>query len=428
MQLETIKITQLTPDPRNARKHGKANLDAIKNSLKEFGQRRPLVVAAGNDGQLVVIAGNGTLDAAKALGWTEITITKVPDDWDYDRARAYALADNRTAELAEWDDYILSEQLLELDAAGWSIADLGFDTASTDDDSDVIQDEVPSIDDTKPTRSKPGQLWILGEHRLLVGDSTDKDDFNRLMNGERADCVFTDPPYNVAYQGGTKDQLTIQNDEMSDADFAEFLHKAYECMFDATKEGGAIYVCHSDTGGGIFRHKMIETGWLLKQCLIWVKDAFVLSRQDYHWQHEPILYGWKPGAAHSWYGRRIRTTVLDGEVDIASLKKQELVELLLEIAEASSIIRVDRPRRNAEHPTMKPVPLVARLLANSTKATDLVIDPFGGSGSTLIAAAQMDRRCYTIEKDPKYADVIIERWEKLTAGVAHLDGDDGQTS
>ena len=176
----------------------------------------------------------------------------------------------------------------------------------------------------------------------------------------------------------------------------------------------------NESQGFNFRGKLVETGWLFKQCLIWVKDAFVLGRQDYHWQHEPILYGWKPGAAHEWHGRRIRSTVLDGETKLADLKKHELIELLQEIAEASTIVREPRPRRNAEHPTMKPVQLVARLVANSTKRGDLVLDPFGGSGSTLIAAVQMDRDCYTIEKDPRYADVIVDRWEKLTGQTAEL--------
>lgn len=417
LTITVVNTADLQLDPGNARKHGRKNLDAIKNSLTAFGQRRPLVVMP----DMTVIAGNGTLEAMRELGWEQVSITMTPTDWTKEQAKAYALADNRTAELAEWDNTQLSATLAELDQAGWPTQDLGFEQSSFDDDANVVQDEVPDLaDEEKPTRSKTGQLWLLGDSRLLVGDSTDPDDFKYLMGGALADCVFTDPPYNVAYQGGTEDALTIQNDDMSDEDFAAFLQAAYERMFESTKAGGAIYVCHADTGGGVFRHKFVETGWLLKQCLIWVKDAFVLGRQDYHWQHEPILYGWKPGAAHEWYGRRIRSTVLDGQTNIGDLKKNELIELLTEIVEASTIVREPRPRRNAEHPTMKPVQLVARLVANSTKRGDLVIDPFGGSGSTLIASVQMDRRCYTIEKDPRYADVILERWEKLTGQTAQL--------
>lgn len=415
LEITQVQTSDLILDPQNARKHNRKNIDAIKSSLQTFGQRRPLVVMP----DMIVIAGNGTLVAMRELGWTDCAVTITPEDWTEEQAKAYALADNRTAELAEWDNTQLATTLASLEDAGWPVQDLGFEQSSFDDDANVVQDEVPDKPE-KATRSKLGQLWKLGEHRLLVGDGTDLEDYKRLMGGNEADCVFTDPPYNVAYEGGTDDALTIQNDNMSDADFAEFLHKAYSSMYEVTKPGGGIYVCHADTGGGVFRYKLVDTGWLLKQCLIWVKDAFVLSRQDYHWQHEPILYGWKPGAAHSWYGRRIRSTILDGETNLAELKKHELIEVLQEIAEASTIIREPRPRRNSEHPTMKPVPLVARLLANSTKRGDIVLDPFGGSGSTLIAAAQMERSCYTIELDPRYADVIIERWENLTGQQAEL--------
>lgn len=417
LQVQQVPISKLTPDPNNVRTHDAKNLDAIRRSLELFGQRKPIVTAKANDGSLVVIAGNGTLEAAKSLGWTKIGIVQVPDDWDADKAKAYAIADNRTAELADWNHTALTEALIDLDAVGYGVKDLGFDPATLDDADDVVQDEIPALP-AKPTRTKPGQLWQLGEHRLLVGDSTSAPDFTRLMNGEQAACVFTDPPYNVNYEGGTG--LKIENDDMSDAEFKRFLADAYARMFEATREGGAIYVCHADSEGENFRAQFTGSGFLLKQCLIWVKDNFVLGRQDYHWQHEPILYGWKPGAAHSWYGKRIRTTVLENERDLSTLKKSELLELLQDIAEASSIVKVDRPRRNAEHPTMKPIPLVARLVANSTQRGDLVIDPFGGSGSTLIACAQMQRKCYTIEKDPRYADVILTRWEALTGKEAVL--------
>lgn len=423
LSTRTIEITALTPDPQNVRTHDAKNLQAIADSLRTFGQRKPIVTAKSNDGTLVVIAGNGTLEAAKALGWTHITIAEVPEDWDADKARAYAIADNRSAELADWDQTALTSALLDLDAVGYDMKMLGFDPSTLDEADDVVQDDVPALEDQGPTRTTLGQLWIMGENRLMVGDSTNAEHFARMMGGDQADCVFTDPPYNVNYEGGTDDALKIENDNMSDADFAKFLEHAYTLMFQHTKEGGGIYVCHPDTGGGVFRSKMLETGWYLKQCLIWVKDQFVLGRQDYHWQHEPILYGWKPGAAHSWYGRRIRTTVLESDQDIRAMKKQDLVDLLLEIAETSTVIREPKPRRNAEHPTMKPVPLVARMIANSTTRGDLVIDPFGGSGSTLIACAQMDRRCYTIEFDPRYADVILNRWEQLTGQTAVLAGE-----
>jgi DNA modification methylase len=423
LTLRTVNLGDLTPDPQNVRTHDAKNLQAIKDSLNAFGQRKPIVTAKGNDGSLVVIAGNGTLEAAKALGWSTIQIAEVPDDWDADKARAYAIADNRSAELADWDQTALTSALLDLDAVGWDMKTLGFDPATMDDGDDVVQDDVPDLDEQGPTRTKLGQRWILGEHRLMVGDSTSDADIKQLMGEDLADCVFTDPPYNVNYEGGTDDALKIENDNMSDADFKKFLNDAYRLMFESTRPGGGIYVCHADSAGQVFRSEMTGTGWYLKQCLIWVKDQFVLGRQDYHWQHEPILYGWKPGAGHDWYGRRIRTTVLESEQDIRGLKKQDLIDMLLEIAETSSIIREPRPRKNIEHPTMKPVPLVARLVANSTKRGDIVLDPFGGSGSTLIACEQMNRRCYTVEYDPRYADVILNRWETFTGQTAILDGE-----
>jgi DNA modification methylase len=255
----------------------------------------------------------------------------------------------------------------------------------------------------------------------MVGDSTLENDYQKLMAGKQADCILTDPPYNVNYQGGTKEKLTIQNDAMTDEHFAQFLKSAYNRMFDSAKPGAAIYVFHSDTGGGIFRKALIESGFYLKQCLIWVKDTFVMSRQDYHWQHEPILYGWKPGAAHKWFGRRIRSTVLDDGKDPSTLSKAELVEIVAELQEMSTIQRADKPHKNDKHPTMKPVPLVAQLMSYSSEPGDIVLDPFCGSGTTLIAAEQLGRSCYAIEKDPRYADVIIERWEKITGQQATVE-------
>lgn len=417
LRIELVDVDALIPDPQNARKHGKRNLDAIKASLERFGQRRPLVVTAAG----VVIAGNGTLEAAKALGWSQVAIARTPGSWTDDEAKAYALADNRTAELAEWDTALLAEQLGELDSAGWDVRGLGFDLTDMEGNPDVIEDDVP--EPPTETRTRPGQLWQLGEHRLMVGDSTDPEDFELLMGGRLAACIFTDPPYNVAYVGKTKEELVIENDAMSDDDFEKFLSAAYARMFDATMPGAAIYVCHSDTGGGVFRRTFVDAGFLLKQVLVWVKNVFVMGRQDYHWQHEPILYGWKPGAPHRWFGSRTKATVFDDEVDVAALKKADLVEIIQEARNFSTVIREDKPHRNAEHPTMKPVRLVARMLANSTIPGDIVLDPFGGSGSTLIAATQLKRTCYTMEMDPRYADVIIQRWETITGEEAtRVDG------
>lgn len=416
MKLETLRLTDLVSDPNNARKHDDKNLEAIKGSLTQFGQRKPIVIGVDN----IVVAGNGTLAAAKELGWTEIQAVRVPADWTPDQIKAFAIADNRTAELATWDSEVLNKQLAELDQAGIAIAEFGFEVPEIPIlNIETFEDDVPDLRE-EPT-VELGDVWQLGNHRLVCGDSTKASTLKQALDGNLADCVFTDPPYNVAYQGGTKDKLTIQNDDMSDAQFDEFLFKFYKAAVENTKEGGPIYVCHADSAGEAFRHNMEKAGWLLKQCLIWVKDSLVLGRQDYNWQHEPILYGWKPGAAHSWYGPFTNTTVVELEKrDWQNASKQELLEFITASFETSSIIKEKRPRKNDIHPTMKPIALVARMLKNSCVSGDRVLDPFGGSGSTLIACEQLGLKAALIELDPKYCDAIILRWENMTGQKAEL--------
>jgi DNA modification methylase len=258
---------------------------------------------------------------------------------------------------------------------------------------EIVEDEVPEPPVDPVTR--PGDLWLLGEHRLLCGDSTKAEDVERAMNGQLADMVFTDPPYNVAVVGGCKNPLNrmyqsgekIQNDSMTDESFRAFLKSSFTSMSSASKDGASAYVCHADSEGINFRCAFIEGGWQVKQCLIWRKHAFVFGRQDYHWQHEPILYGWKHGKSHQFFGEKNQGTVWD----------------------------FDRPSPSEkEHPTMKPVSLVAKAIGNSSKSGDVVYDPFLGSGTTIIAAEQPGRRCYGLEIECKYSDVVCERWSKLT--------------
>lgn len=402
MKAESVAIKSLVLDPSNARKHSPKNLEAIKGSLAKFGQQKPIVVGKGN----VVIAGNGTLEAARALGWDEIAVVRTKLEGT--DATAFAIADNRTGELAEWDAGVLSETLKSLDALDFDLDAIGF---SQDDLDKMIAEPLPAEGLTDPdavpenveTRCKPGDLWILGNHRLLCGDSTNIKDVERVMAGEMADCIWTDPPYNVAVCGGTRDfgdkknhgkGPRIANDKMGDAEFRDFLRATYACMFAVTKPGAAIYVAHADTEGINFRSAFIEAGFLLKQCLIWAKQQFVFGRSDYHWQHEPILYGWKEGAAHEFYGERNQSTVWN----------------------------VDRPMRSdKEHPTQKPVALVEKAIMNSSRPGQLLFEPFTGGGSTLIASEKTGRRCFGMELDPKYCDVILARWEAFTGKQATLE-------
>jgi DNA modification methylase len=354
------------------------------------------------------------MEAARTLGWTSLAIVRVPDDWDYDKARAFALADNRTDELSEWNISVLMEIQYELEANGWDMETFGFDALRAPLIADP--DAVPSV----PARAKAklGQIIQMGQHRIICGDSTDPRTYQQLMGDDQADAVWTDPPYNVGYVGGTEDQLTIAGDRQEEMEFEAFLRRFFACAFTYTKKGGAIYVCHSDTGGGVFRRTFIAEGWMLKQCLVWVKNAFVLGRQDYHWQHEPILYGWKPGAAHTWIGPRTGATVLDDEVRLVKLKRDEMLAMLTEMRNTSTVLREDKPSRSTEHPTMKPVRLITRTLENHVRPGDIVLDPFAGSGSTMVACEILGAGARLVEIDPHYVDVVVKRYEELTGKKA----------
>lgn len=417
LEVEVVPIGALTLDPRNARKHGRRNLEAIKGSLQQFGQRRPLVVRQ----DLQVIAGNGTLVAMRDLGFTEVAVTRVPADWTDDQVRAYALADNRTAELAEWDDAVLADMLAELDAGGWDLNSFGFDGLAEIDPGDS-DDEVPELEADEPT-AKLGEVWALGSHRVACGSATDPELVTRLFAGRPAALVVTDPPYGVAYEssGRKTAHKAIAGDATDDADLAELLTAALGLAFVNLEEGGACYVFHRDSKRLVFERAMTEAGYLVHQTLVWVKDSFVLGRLHYQPQHEPILYGWRPGGRHAWYGGRKRTAIVaDQEPDLDTLERDELVALLRELYGSTDVIRHDRPRRSDEHPTMKPVGLLSRLIVNSTKKGALVYDPFLGSGSTLIAAERQGRICYGVELEPAYVDVVVRRWQTVTGLTAKV--------
>jgi DNA modification methylase len=338
-----------------------------------------------------VTSGHGRIEAARLNGWNDVPVN-FQDYESEEQEYADVQADNAIASWAELDLAGINSDLGEL-GPDFDLDLLGIRNFVLEPveklDPQCDEDEVPEI---VPPRTKAGDLYILGRHKLLCGDSTMLSDVEKLMDGEKADIIWTDPPYNVSYTGKTKDALKIENDSMDDEQFYKFLYDVYSNMIMHTKPGCAIYVAHADSEGVNFRKAMKDAGWLLKQCLIWVKQTFVMGRQDYHWKHEPILYGWAPGAAHNWFSDRKQCTV----------------------------VNFDKPNRNAEHPTMKPVELIEYFLGNSCPEAGLVLDLFGGSGSTLIAAEKTQRRANLMELDPRYCDVIVARWEKYTGQKAEL--------
>ncbi len=391
LKVETFKISDLSTYHKNPRR---GDVDAIAESLKARGQYRPIVVNIGTHAShdYEILAGNHTYLAAKKLGWKTIQATTV--DVDDDQAAQIVLADNRLADLGGYDDETLSALLSDvssLDGLGWSQDDVDELAAALEperDDSEVEDVEVP---DDAPQRVKRGEIWVLGEHRLMCGDSTKPEDMRKLLGGGEADLWLTDPPYNVAIVGKTKKHLTIENDSWAnDDEFVEFLRKAFVTALDVLKPGCAFYVWFAQTQAENFLAAADKAGMTIRQTLIWVKSTFSLGRQDYQWKHEPCLYGWKDGASHRWFSDRKQTTVLEFE----------------------------KPARNAEHPTMKPVPLMAYGIRNSSRVGDTVLDSFGGSGSTLMACEQTGRKCVTMELDPHYCDVILKRWEDYTGQKA----------
>ncbi len=440
LQIERRSIAELSNDPANARKHNDKNIEAIIASLRRFGQQKPIVIDRNN----IVRAGNGTLEAARRLGWDSIDCVKT--SLEGSDAIAYAIADNRTAELAEWDNDVLAAQLNGLLteseeialAAGWTAEEIEAMVSLSEDDTEVNQDEIPQL----PTvaKSMPGDIWLLGSHKVGCGSCTDLDFVAKVFDGEYADMMFTDPPYNVAYEGKTKDKLVIKNDSMKDGEFLQFLRDVFSSLATVVAPGGAAYVCHADSEGKNFRQAFCEAGWELKQCLIWVKNTLILGRQDYQWRHEPILYGWRSGASHRFYGNRKNTTVIDDfeGVTVAEQDGEQLITIAFNgrtvqikaptcsviydgSDELDTVWRFNKPSRNQEHPTMKPISLCARGIRHGSKKADLVVDGFLGSGSTLIACEQLQRRCFGFEIDPKYCDVIVKRWETLTGNKAVLE-------
>lgn len=434
MHIEQIKVSALVAYANNSRTHSEAQIAKIALSIQEFGFCNPVLIDEDN----VLIAGHGRTMAAAKLGLDEVPAIRLLHLTEAQR-RAFVIADNRLAEDAGWDDELLRIELAALDAYDFDLSVIGFE----DQELATLLGESPSVGLTEPDHvpamaaelvTVRGDVFVLGRHRLVCGDSTKQADVDRLLAGETAECLWTDPPYNVAYEGAAG---KIKNDDMGDGAFREFLRAAFTCAFRALKPGGAAYVAHADTEGLNFRAAFREAGFKLSSCVIWKKNALVLGRSDYQWQHEPILYGWKEGAAHRWYGARNKTTIQEFEenplVQIDETRWQIQVGdslLLIEGDNLSvtehrgSVVSVKKPKRNGVHPTMKPVELVIRFLLNSTTKGDSVLDLFGGSGSTLIACEMTGRKARLCELDEKFCDVIIRRWQEFTGldAVRERDG------
>ncbi len=388
--IKSVPVEQLIPYARNARTHNDEQIAQIAASIREFGWTNPILV----DGERGIIAGHGRLAAARKLGISEVPVIELRHLTEAQK-RAYILPDNQLAANAGWDTDLLKIELGDLAEQHFDLSLLGFDAEFLDgllaDDPQeglTDPDEAPETQETVVTVS--GDIWLMGNHRLLCGDSTSIDAVQGLMDGQAADMLLTDPPYNVAYEGKTKETLKIKNDSLSNESFRQFLTDAFSTACIVMKQGAVFYIWHADSEGYNFRGACSDAGFVVRQCLIWEKNALVMGSQDYHWQHEPCLYGWKDGAAHLWASDRKQTTIL----------------------------RFDRPNRNGEHPTMKPVALFEYQMLNNTKGQDIVLDLFGGSGTTMIAAEKNGRSSRLMELDPKYCDVIIRRWQNFTGKKA----------
>lgn len=416
-RIKNIGVDKLIPYINNAKIHSKDQIAKIASSIREFGFLSPVLI----DKDFNIIAGHGRVMAAKKLDMEEVPCVFVEGLTDAQR-KAYILADNRLGELAEWDMDLVKLELEELELANFDIDLTGFDINEFLKPGEVVEVDVPDLPDEP--KAKAGDIYELGgKHRLICGDATLLSDVMKLTQGLDVDLVVTDPPYNMAYEGcgNTRDRKSkrIMNDKMSAEDFRRFLTDVYTNYYTVMKDGASIYVFYKELGEGIFITTMREGGLTYKQELIWVKNQLVLGGSKYQSMYEPCLMGCKGKSIKIWNGKRKQRSVIE-HIDLMS--EDELRNALLSILheEETDIIRENKPLKNDVHPTMKPIKLLARLIQNSSNKGDIVLDLFGGSGSTLMACEQLDRICYTSELDPRYVDVIIERYESFTGKKAVL--------
>ena len=408
MKIVDKPIEWLRPYENNPRNNEQA-VEAVANSIKEFGFKVPIVATI--DGEIV--NGHTRFKAAKFLKLKTVPVL-IADDLTEEQIKAFRLADNKTGELADWDVELLYGELDEL--TGFDMTMFGFEDIdfSLDDFEEVEKEEGEEVDINQEEKPKVeyGDIYQLGRHRLMCGDSTSAEDVAQLIDGAVIDLYVTDPPYNVAYQGGTDEAMTIMNDSMDDVSFRQFLRDAFAVANNHLKPGGAFYIWHADSEGLNFRAAVKETGWLLKQSIIWVKNAIVLGRQDYQWKHEPCLYGWKDGASHYFVDNRSLATVIEeDEENLKEMTKSELISYIKTMQDTSptTVFYEDKPVRNDIHPTMKPLKLIARCVLNSSKKGDKILDSFNGGGSTLMVCERSERVCYAMELDPVYVERTIKR-------------------
>lgn len=386
--MQLVAIDKLVPYVNNARTHSKEQVMKLRSSLREFGFVNPVII----DKDYGILAGHGRVMAAKEEGLTEVPCV-LADYLTEAQKKAYILADNRYAQDAGWDEELLRIEIESLQGEDFDILLTGFDVAEIDDLfkedlKDGIKEDEFDVDAelNNPAITKQGDVWLLGNHRLICGDSTKAETYEILMDGKKANLIVTDPPYNVNYEGSAG---KIKNDNMDNTSFYQFLFDAFTNMESSLSSDGSIYVFHADTEGLNFRKAFADAGFYLSGTCIWKKQSLVLGRSPYQWQHEPCLFGWKIKGKHQWYSGRKETTIWE----------------------------FDKPKKNGEHPTMKPIPLIAYPIMNSSMSNCIVLDPFGGSGSTLIACEQTNRICHTIELDEKFCDVIIKRYMEMVGSA-----------
>ena len=412
-----MKVADLIPYEDNPRNHSEQSIADVRESILQCGDGQPLDDIEIDENN-VILSGHGRRLACMALGIDEVDVKQYIGMTDEQKIK-YRILANKTQERSDWDFTLLEQELDKIDLQGY---DFGFDLPETEDeDVEIVEDDFDETPPEEPT-TKRSQIFQLGDHRLMCGDSTKAEDIKALTGGREVDLFLTDPPYNVNYQGTAG---KIQNDNMENEKFHRFLIDAFTAARDVMKPGAAYYIWHADSEGLNFRDACETVGLTVRECLIWVKNALVLGHSDYQWRHEPCLYGWKDGAAHYFINSRSETTVIPdlGETDPRKMKKEDLVKLVEQFMSdrnATTVIEMDKPTRSAEHPTMKPVALFDYLIRNSTKKGETVLDSFGGSGTTIMACEQDGRKALVMELDEAYCDVIIRRWEDFTGKKAVL--------